>query len=262
MDDGSILEARMATMKGVEATGRHLPMEIGYFDFGECPICLEPAPGTREHVPPHSIGGNVMTRTCEPCNNKFGNRYEPHLRTWYEGSTGHIRISGGDVLGRRHGGEYLVRETSDGQPVLFSTGYVDPAFQQMLLSGKFEITYPVFDDVAFRLAAMKTAYLAACLFLRMVPRTAHAAAIRAELIAARDHAGDGRFVLSSFAESIRVRRTAVNPAPGEIAFVQLIHADDSITWAISFNRVFSVDWPLDPIFLLPPGQPDPTESSE
>jgi hypothetical protein len=157
------------------------------------------------------------------------------LQTWYEGSTGHIRISGGDVLGRRHGGEYLVRETQDGKPVLFSTGYVDPAFQQMLLSGKFEITYPVFDDVALRLAAIKTAYLAACLFLKMIPRTDQAAAFRAELVAARDHSGDGAFALSSYAESIRVGRTAANPKPGEIAFVQMTHSDDSVTHAISFN---------------------------
>ncbi|WP_166792702.1 HNH endonuclease [Cryobacterium algoricola] len=231
-------------------------MEIGYLEFGECPICLETTPGTREHVPPQSIGGNVMTRTCEPCNSKFGSLYEPHLQTWYNGSTGHIRISSGDVLGRRHGGEYLVRETVDGKPVLFSTGYVDPSFQQMLLKGKFEITYPLFDDVAFRLAAIKTAYLAACLFLKMVPRTDNADALRAELVAARDHPGDGVFALSPFLESIRVRRTAANPVPGEIAFVQMLHADDSITYAISFNRVFSVDWPLDPILLVPPGQPD------
>jgi hypothetical protein len=262
MDDGSILETRMPALNGVEATGHHLPMEIGYFDFGECPICLQPTSGTREHVPPQSIGGNVMTRTCETCNSRFGSLYEPHPQAWYEGSTGHIRISGGDLLGRRHGGEYLVRETQDGKPVLFSTGYVDPAFEQMLLSGKFEITYPVFDDVAFRLAAIKTAYLAACLFLKMIPSTNQAAALRAELMAARDHSGDGAFALSSLAESIRVRRTAASPVPGEIAFVQMIHPDYTTTYAISFNRVFSVDWPLEPILLVPPRQPDLSETSQ
>jgi hypothetical protein len=77
MDDGSILETRMPALNGAEATGHHLAMEIRYLDFGECPICLEPTSGTREHVPPESIGGNVMTRTCEPCNNKFGSLYEP-----------------------------------------------------------------------------------------------------------------------------------------------------------------------------------------
>ena len=37
--------------------------------------------------------------------------------------------------------------------------------------------------------------------------------------------------------------------------MQLAHADGSASFAISFNRAFAVDWPLEPIMLLPPGIP-------
>jgi hypothetical protein len=54
MEDGTFFEAGMPTPEGVEATGRLLPLNVDYVDFGECPICLEPNPSSREHVPPHS----------------------------------------------------------------------------------------------------------------------------------------------------------------------------------------------------------------
>jgi hypothetical protein len=111
MDDGSVLEAQMPTPQGVKVSGRLLPVDVEYFDCGECPICLVPSPSSREHVPPHSIGGNVRTLTCERSNNEFGSRFEPHLQAWYERSLGRVPISGGDVPGRRNGGEYLYRVT-------------------------------------------------------------------------------------------------------------------------------------------------------
>jgi hypothetical protein len=258
MEDGSVFEARMPAPDGIEATGRLLPVDAEYVDFGECPICLEPKPSSREHVPPHSIGGSVKMLTCERCNNEFGSRFEPHLQAWYEQSLGRVRISGGDVPGRRRGGEYIVRVTPDGQPVLFQVGQSDPNFDRMIQSGKIEFTIPVFNDKAFRLAALKSAYLAACLMLKAVPRTERADAIRAELVAARDRPRDEAFELSPLAQSIQVARTAVDPQPGEIALVLMTHGDGSASYAISFNRVFAVDWPLEPFNLLRIEAPEPT----
>ncbi len=260
MNDGSLLEARMPTPEGIQVSGQIVPFDIEYFDFGECPICLEPNPASREHVPPHSIGGNVMTMTCETCNNEFGSRYEPHLQAWYEGSLGRVLISGGDVQGRRRAGEYLYRVTSTGEFMLFQTGRSDPAVRQMLESGEVEITYPVFNSKAFQLAALKTGYLAACLVMKEVPRTDLGDAIRAELMAARDRDRQADYELGPLATATRVSRTAENPVPGEIVLVQLTHADGSVTFAISFNRVFAVDWPLEPIMLIPPGHPGPNEA--
>ncbi len=256
MDDGSVLEARMPTPQGVTVSGGLLPVDVEYFNFGECPICLVPSPSSREHVPPHSIGGNVLTPTCERCNNEFGSRYEPHLQTWYERSLGRVLISGGDVPGRRNGGEYLYRETPTGEFILFQTGRSDPNFDRMIQGGKIEITFPTFNEKAFRLAALKTAYVAACLIMKEVPRTEHAAAIRAELMAARDRDRGEDYELSALAQSIQVSRTAADPVPGEIALVEMTAADGSRFFAVGFNRVFAVDWPLDPIFIWEPGAPD------
>jgi hypothetical protein len=44
---------------------------------------------------------------------------EPHLHAWYEGLLGRVRIAGGDMPGRRNGGEYLYRVTPTGEFVLF-----------------------------------------------------------------------------------------------------------------------------------------------
>jgi hypothetical protein len=143
-----------------------------------------------------------------------------------------------------------MRVTPEGQPVLFQVGQSDPNFDRMIQSGKIEFTIPVFNDRAFRLAALKSAYLAACLILREVPRTERAEAIRAELVAARDRNRDEAFELSPLAQSMQISRTAVEPEPGEIALVHLTHGDGSATYVISFNRVFAIDWPLDPFNLL------------
>lgn len=256
MDDGSVLETRMPTPQGIKVSGGLLPVDVEYFNFGECPICLVPSPLSREHVPPHSIGGNVWTLTCERCNNEFGSRFEPHLQTWYERSLGRVLISGGDVPGRRNGGEYLYRETPTGEFVLFQTGRSDPNFDRMIQSGKIEVTFPAFNEKAFRLAALKTGYVAACLIMKEVPRTERATAIRAELMAARDRDRGEDYELSALAQSIQVCRTAADPVPGEIALVEMTAADGSRFFAVSFNRVFAVDWPLDPIFIWGPGAPD------
>lgn len=259
LNDGSFLEAGMPTPEGIQVSGQIVPFNVEYFDFGECPICLGPNPASREHAPPHSIGGNVMTITCETCNNEFGTRYEPHLQTWYEGSIGRVRMSGGGVPGRRLAGEYLYRVTPTGEFVLFQTGRSDPAVHQMLQSGQVEITYPIFNSNAFRLAALKTGYLAACLIMKEVPRAERAAAIRAELMAARDHDRQQPLELGPMALATRVSRTAEDPVPGEIVLVQLVQADDTTFFSIGFNRVFAVDWPLEPIMLVPPSLPNPPE---
>ncbi|MEB0000412.1 HNH endonuclease [Cryobacterium sp. RTS3] len=246
-DDGSVIEARMPRPNGIEVAARLIPLSIEFIDFGECPICLEPKPNSREHVPPHSIGGNVMTLTCERCNNEFGSRYEPHLQTWYEGSMGRVRISGGDVKGRRNAGEYLLRVTPDDEVVLLPFGRSDPAVEDIIRSGQFEVTYPNPDGKAAHLAAVKTAYLAACLIMREIPRTPHSDAIRAELLAARDRDRAESYELSSLLKSIQMSRSEAEPVLGEICLTSLSLQDGSISYAISFNRVFAVDWPLDPI---------------
>ncbi|BCB83686.1 HNH endonuclease [Phytohabitans suffuscus] len=57
--------------------------EIQWRPFESCPICGAPATDD-EDVPPRSIGGKVMTRTCGPCNNRLGSHLEADLADWLD----------------------------------------------------------------------------------------------------------------------------------------------------------------------------------
>lgn len=249
MDDGTILEARMPRPTGDATTFRALPVVLEFIDLGICPICLTPRPTSREHVPPHSIGGNTLVLTCERCNNEFGSKFEPHLQGWYEGSIGKVKLSGVDVTGKRFAGEYLVRENPAGGFVLFQQGKRDPEVDRILQAGaSFEMTYPEADTARMHVAAVKSAYLAACVALRAVPNSLRGEALRAELLAMRDLPRSHRLELSPLMESIRVARSAAEPSPGEVVLMAGLTADErSVRFVISFNMVFAVDWPLEPI---------------
>ncbi|KRA24071.1 hypothetical protein ASD65_06255 [Microbacterium sp. Root61] len=234
---------------GDETTCRATPVTFEFMDLGTCPICLTASPSSREHVPPHSIGGNVLTLTCERCNNEFGSKFEPHLQGWYENSIGKVKLSGAEVHGRRFAGEYLVRENAAGGFILFQQGSADAAVDQILQNGgSFEMTYPQADTTRTHIAAVKTAYLAACVTMRVVPNSPRAEALRAELLAARDAPRSQRLTLSPLMKSIRVARSAAEPAPSEIVLMFEQGTDQtSPRFVLSFNRVFAVDWPLEPI---------------
>ena len=55
-----------------KATSRLDGFLVDGFTFDLCPICLDPEPTSEEHVPPQSLGGRVMTLTCNRCNNDLG----------------------------------------------------------------------------------------------------------------------------------------------------------------------------------------------
>ncbi|CAM5282787.1 HNH endonuclease [Leifsonia shinshuensis] len=249
MADGSKLEARMPRPTGVEVPFRGLPVLFSFIDFDVCPICLEPEPDSQEHVPPHSIGGNALTMSCERCNNEFGSKYEPHLRDWYEGSLGTVRLSSAAVMGARFAGEFLLRETADGGFMLLQQGKRDPESDRVLeAGGQFQMEYITADRARSHIAAVKSAYLAACLAVRAIPTGSRADALRAELVAARDTPRDNSIELSPLMKSIRVARTAGTVNPGEILLMAPTELEtDDVGFVISFNRVFAVDWPLDPI---------------
>lgn len=232
---------------GTERKFQALPVAFEFVDFGVCPICLAPEPRSREHVPPHSVGGSVVTMSCETCNNEFGSKYEPHLRNWYENTIGKVRLSGKSVPGRRSVGEYLLRENASGGFVLFQHGKHDPAVSQILGEQGFEMSYEVVDTTRSHISAVKTAYLASCVALRAIPQTPRADALRAELLAARDMPRDQRAELGDVARSIKVARSAHKPNPGEIVLMAAADEQPESAMVISFNRVFAVDWPLDPI---------------
>jgi hypothetical protein len=247
LEGGGEIRGRMPAPNGERVDTRIVEVPFDYLEFPECPICLSPAPDSREHVPPSSMGGTVLTLTCLRCNNEFGSRFENHLQTWYEGSTGRVRLSGSAVDGRRNAGEFLLRETETGEFLLMQNGRADPAIQELLEGGALEMHLVEPDTSAIHIGAIKNAYLAACVLMKEIPRTDRAAAIRAELLAARDSERGTRLELSPLFQSIRVARSAVEPVPGAIELVAMRGEAERLAFAISFSRVFAVDWPLDPI---------------
>lgn len=136
-----------------------------------------------------------------------------------------------------------MRETLDGKFMLFQVGRAAPEMRRILEAGEFDISYRAADMNATRIAATKSAYIAACLIVGEVPRAPLATEIRTELAAAVDRARSAPYKLSPRMEAIRIGRAGVPPTPGEIALLEDAHGNH----AIGFNRVFAVDWPIDPI---------------
>jgi len=113
---------------------------IDYAEFPVCPICLIVGPTSREHVPQETVGGRVMTLTCQRCNNGLGSRLEAHLLDWYDNAI-RASYSKEGIPGRRRGPRLLHRELPTGEFVLFpDVGKTDPMVHEMLESGSWSCT--------------------------------------------------------------------------------------------------------------------------
>ena len=216
----------------------------GQMTFDRCPICLEPAPTCREHVPPAAIGGSVMTRTCTRCNNELGSRLEAPLVDWWEDAVGSVSLSHDDVPGPRRAARVLLRQKDTSEPVLL-LGRVDPAIRRRFGPGtQFSMTFTEPNRGRYRLAALKSAYLAACLLLRSIPETPEAEAIRAELIAARDAPRKRQVQVSPLCEGLQIWKSHGPAVPGEIALVRTQPAEAAAPLiALSLARTLLVSWP-------------------
>jgi hypothetical protein len=82
--------------------------------FPDCPICGAQAT-TLEHIPPQSLGGKKMTRTCEPCNSRLGGYVEPDLMNWFHVALPSARFRSASFPGTRSAGQVLLRSTPTGQ---------------------------------------------------------------------------------------------------------------------------------------------------
>lgn len=102
--------------------------------FDRCPICLEPGPTSREHLPPAALGGSVMTWTCHRCNNQLGSMLESELVDWWEDAIGSVSFSRDDVAGHRRASRMLIRQKDTGEPALVLHRGIDPAITSMLTS--------------------------------------------------------------------------------------------------------------------------------
>jgi hypothetical protein len=184
--DGRVLDIAsqpMASGGPVEVT---VIEEIQGRLFHSCPICWDPATDD-EHVPPASLGGKIMTRTCGPCNHRLGSHVEADLADWYENALTLPRFGSSGIRGDRKSGRILWRTTPAGEFVLLMNGRYDPAIIDMLKSGQVDLAGLLPDRNRYHLALLKHAYLAACMKFGVLQGDA-ADEIRQDLIAARDAA--------------------------------------------------------------------------
>jgi len=249
--DGRTINARLPWPEGmVPIKGRPVLSIVGPERFDRCPICGDPEATSRDHVPPESLGGNMIVYTCTKCNNTFGARYEAPFRNWYNGSVGTMRVRGPGAPGSRVLGEVLLRQTDDGPDMLIPITEGDPAAWNIVESGQGRVSIrgPDFTDI--RIAAVKSAYLAACSLLSEIPDTARAVALRNELMAVRDIPRGTTPSVGQVTASLRLLRGPSEPKPGEIALVHLPTWRDRPYWIAFHDSVF-VEWPLELGLLIP-----------
>lgn len=216
-------------------------------NFGQCPICGSFEALSREHVPQRDLGGTVMTHTCESCNNGLGSRVEHELKQWFDGAIFDVKFSGGDVPGRRRLPRVLLRTSAAGEiAMIVDKGRVDPKFGEMLASGTGQIHYRIPNPRVWRVAALKHAYLAACLALGDIPDTEHAAYIRGVLVATRDGKRGDLPPETGLSTGLRLSRSH-QPAQGPtILLVALVDAHGTpVDYGFSFAGTLFVSWPLD-----------------
>jgi hypothetical protein len=154
--------------------------------FDVCPICLDPEPASREHVPPRQIGGKFMTLTCGRCNNRFGSLYERDLADWFHDRVGFsVALEEGQKF--RVGGRMLVRKKDDGKPTFEIYGPLKPHIVEILNSERTQLVPRLPSYRAVQVAILKSAYLAVVLLIGRIPGGTEPDAIRELLVAARDY---------------------------------------------------------------------------
>lgn len=219
--------------------------EAKFTAFEQCPICLSPNPRSREHVPPKGLGGVVLTLTCARCNNQFGSTLEADLQDWFDDAV-HVRFQSDHIRGARRAPRLLVRQTPEGKPVfMLDRGTVDPAIAQMLAAGAFELVPIEPDARRYKLAALKSAYLAACLFLGIVPDSPRATKVRELLLSVRDQPRDAPVPQDPLIDEIKIGRS-YRPADGRVVLC-LDPTTAGRGWFISMAGTFATPWPLEPL---------------
>lgn len=208
--------------------------------FKDCPICGAPAT-SREHVPPESIGGKVMTRTCEPCNHRLASQVEADLADWMDSAIRVPRFRSAAVAGSRKVSRIVIRTAPGGEVILLPQGRVDQGIIDMLRSGALSLAGVLPEPRRYRLALLKHAYLAACLKFPSLVDNEIAAQVRHDLIAARDADGRDNVPASALAMGLTVlrRNEAATVPPVVLAIAHL--TDGPCEGVLLAGRVF-VSW--------------------
>ena len=227
---------------GAEKITLTLIAALQYYDFSECPICRSPDADSREHVPNESLGGKVRTMTCARCNNELGAKVEPHLDAYCSGRFQYVRFTTAGLRGKR-----LVRcvdmlTTDDGQFMLMAR--LDRESHAALAQAKqFGLEFRRPEKSRAKVAALKHAYLAACLALGQIPEGPHADKIRDLLVATRDLDRDAELPSSQIVEDTAIWRTHTAPSGPSLALMAP-EGDGAAELWISLAGVVGVRWPL------------------
>lgn len=204
LPDGQVLDMALDPSPTDEPVSITVVEEIRPRFFEMCPICGDPATDD-EHVPPASIGGKVMTRTCGACNNRLGSQVEADLTDWSDNAVTLPQFSSTNVRGPRRSSRILWRTTRAGEFVLIVDGRSHPEIIDMLQSGEVDLTGLLPDRNRYCLALLKHAYLASCMKFG-VPQGEVADQVRRDLIAARDAGGRHNVPTSALALGLTVLR--------------------------------------------------------
>jgi hypothetical protein len=243
-DEDQLLDVLNSPAKGASSVELTIVREIEGHRFDRCPICLTAQPDSAEHVPSAALGGQSRTWTCGPCNNGLG-RIEAELVDWRDDALRHTRATADGVRGALKLPRLLRRRTPDGQFVLIIDGPMHPDAEPMLKGHEFSLLLTPPDPNRYKLAALKHAYLAACLELRTIPETPSAEVIRQDLRGARDATSRAGVPVSQYARSMPLMRTHEQPAEPSVALAIVRRSDDGVAeiW-IALAGTIAVPWPL------------------
>nr|WP_221382040.1 HNH endonuclease [Actinoplanes polyasparticus] len=209
--------------------------------FDACPICGDPAATEREHVPPGSLGGKVMTWTCNRCNNGFGSRVEVDLLDWYEGAVT-TWFASETVRGKRKTGRLLVRWTTNGEYVLLPAGKSDEIYAEILAAGNVEMEYDTPEHRRWSIALLKCVYLALCIKFGVI-KGEWADQVRADLLAARDAPSRADVPPSKIAQRLHVwRGFAPEPITSDPVVTGIIHGPDGPMEGVLLAGRLFVSW--------------------
>ena len=221
---------------GRVSRGEQVPVQqlhhAGKLIFDRCPICLDPEPVSKEHVPPSKVGGSWLTNTCIDCNNDLGSLVDSDLIDWYDDALTPVTMSHADVPGARKTSRLLYRETPDGSFVLVPEGYFDPAISSKFAPGEdFELSYAPPDTRRVRLAVLKNTYLGACLIKGEIITSPEAEQVRAELMALRGlKRADPLPDLGPAARSIKFSKSNGPAVAGQVSLVMMQSIDGADPW--------------------------------
>jgi hypothetical protein len=255
--DGRVLDIGAQPKPLGESIGITAIEEIHRHLFDSCPICGAPATND-EHVPPASMGGKIMTRTCGPCNHRLGSHIEADLTDWFENAITLPRFGSPGVQGNRKSGRILWRMTPAGEFVLLMNGRHDPAIIDMLKSGQVDVAGLLPDRNRYHLALLKHAYLAACMRFGILQGDA-ADEVRRDLIAARDAASRKEVPESRLALGLTVLRShqlspSAPPVTAPVVSAVAHEATGPCQGVLLAGRVF-VSWSSRPFDVQQPAAP-------